>query len=478
VRRFLPILILLIGAVALYVDFFPGARFVVFSNINAGFNQPLETKLGLDLQGGYSATYQALPITKNGVTSTPDAGAMETIRTIVENRVNTTGAGEIVVETQGNDQIVVQVPGATNRDEINKLVGEAGSLTFVPLDRATYGSIDPTTGNVTAGTKPLPDVGADGVTGFPQPLFSGDQVDGSQVSTFYDTQQNPPTWAVNLALKSDASTAFSTWSSANVGSYFMIVLDGKVIEHPFIKSAITTGKAEISGGFTAQTAQQLTTILQYGALPFPLQLATSTQIPATLGQSFLNETLLAGAIGILLVMLFMLIYYRLPGAIACLALSYYGVVVLSIFRIIPVTLSLAGIAGFVLSVGMAVDANILIFERTKEELRTGKTLVSAVEAGFNRAWNSILDSNVSSLITASILYFGPSAPTIKGFALVLMIGVLTSMFTAVTVSRTLLRQVVHRQSAHKAWMYGVSDEEFQARAISGRMGRREARSRV
>ena len=257
----------------------------------------------------------------------------------------------------------------------------------------------------------------------------------------------------------------------------MIVLDGNLVEAPFIQSAITTGSAEISGGFTAATAKDLATLLQYGALPYQLTQLSSSDIPATLGQSFLNQTLLAGTIGILLVMIFMLIYYRLPGAIACVALSYYGVVVLAAFRIIPVTLTLAGIAGFVLSVGMAVDANILIFERTKEELRAGKTLVSAVEAGFNRAWNSILDSNVSSLITATILYFGGSS-TVKGFALVLMLGVLTSMFTAVTMSRTLLRQVVHRQSAQRAWMYGVSDEEFQARSISGRMGRREARSRV
>ena len=180
-------------------------------------------------------------------------------------------------------------------------------------------------------------------------------------------------------------------------------------------------------------------------------------------------------IGILLVMIFMLIYYRLPGAIACVALSYYGVVVLAAFRIIPVTLTLAGIAGFVLSVGMAVDANILIFERTKEELRSGKTLVSAMEAGFNRALNSIIDSNVSTLITATILYFGGSA-TVKGFALVLGIGVLTSMFTAVTVSRRMLRLVVHQEFAQRAWLYGVSDEEFKARAV--RMGRREARGRV
>ncbi|HEY5488068.1 MAG TPA: protein translocase subunit SecD [Candidatus Limnocylindrales bacterium] len=475
-RRFLPILILVIGAVALYVDFFPGARFAVFSSIDAGLNQPLQTKLGLDLQGGFSATYQAQPIVKDGKTTYPDSAAMETIRNIVESRVNSTGAVEAIVETQGSDQVVVQVPGATDRQAIESLVGNAGLLTFVPLDRNTYGYMTPSTGVDTPGTKPRPNAGDNVSTGFAAPLFSGDQVDGSATNSFYDSKQGK--WAVNLGLKDQAKTAFSTWSGNNVGSYFMIVLDGRLVEAPFIQSAITTGSAEISGGFTAQTANQLASLLQYGALPFSLTQLSSSDIPATLGQSFLNQTILAGAIGILLVMIFMLIYYRLPGAIAVLALSYYGVVVLAIFRIVPVTLTLAGIAGFVLSVGMAVDANILIFERTKEELRAGKTLVSAVEAGFNRAWNSILDSNVSSLITASILYFGGSS-TIKGFALVLMIGVLTSMFTAVTVSRTLLRQVVHRQSAQRAWMYGVSDEEFQARAIAGRMGsRREARSRV
>jgi preprotein translocase subunit SecD len=475
VRRFLPILILVIGALALYVDFFPGAKFLVFSSIDSGLNQPLDTKLGLDLKGGYSATYQAVPITKDGKTTYPDSSAMETIRNIVESRVNGTGAVEAVVETQGNDQIVVQVPGATDKQTIDNLVGRAGLLKFVPLDRPTFGFTDPATKTRTPGTQPLPAVGANVSTGFATPLFSGDQVDGSQVNSFYDSKQG--LWAVNLALKSDASKAFSSWSGTNVGSYFMIVLDDTVVEIPFIQSAITTGSAEISGGFTAKTAKDLATLLQYGALPFSLDQLSSSDIPATLGQSFLNQTLLAGAIGIMLVMMFMLIYYRLPGAVAVLALSYYGVVVLAIFRIVPVTLTLAGIAGFVLSVGMAVDANILIFERTKEELRAGKTLVSAVEAGFNRAWNSILDSNVSSLITATILYFGGSS-TIKGFALVLMIGVLTSMFTAVTVSRTLLRQVVHRQSAQRAWMYGVSDEEFQARSITNRMGRREARSRV
>jgi preprotein translocase subunit SecD len=309
------------------------------------------------------------------------------------------------------------------------------------------------------------------------PLFSGDQVDGNQVRAFYDTTKTPAEWTVSLGLKSTGSTALSTWSSANVGSYFMIVMDGQVVQTPpYIAEAITNGQAQISGNFTSASANQLATVLMYGALPFPLKFLSDSDIPATLGQSFLNETLLAGGIGIGLVLLFMLVYYRLPGVVACLALIYYGLTVLALFRIIPVTLTLAGIAAFVLSVGMAVDANILIFERTKEELRAGKTLVSAIEAGFNRAWNSIFDSNVSSLITASILYFLGSA-TIKGFALVLIIGVATSLFTAITVSRTLLRIIVKQGFAAKAWLYGVTDEEFQARALPGRY-RREARGRV
>jgi preprotein translocase subunit SecD len=182
-------------------------------------------------------------------------------------------------------------------------------------------------------------------------------------------------------------------------------------------------------------------------------------------------------IGIGLVLAFMLLHYRLPGLIAGGALLYYALVVLAIFRLIPVTLTLAGIAGFVLSVGMAVDANILIFERTKEELRLGKSLPLAIEAGFNRAWNSILDSNVSSLITAFILYwFGSSV--IRGFALVLIIGVLTSMFTAITVTRTVLRFVVRRESVRRAWLFGVSDQEFIARPTLRAGLRGEARGRV
>jgi preprotein translocase subunit SecD len=200
-------------------------------------------------------------------------------------------------------------------------------------------------------------------------------------------------------------------------------------------------------------------------------------VSPTLGDKFLSQMLLGGVIAILMVMFFMIVHYRLPGVVASGALIFYTLIVYALFRLIPVTMTLAGIAGFVLSVGMAVDANILIFERTKEELRLGKSLPSAIEAGFNRAWNSILDSNVSSLITATILFlFGSS--TIRGFGLVLIIGVLVSMFTAVTVTRSVLRIVVAQPWARKASLYGVTEDEFLARPSSGRGLRGEARGRV
>ncbi len=220
---------------------------------------------------------------------------------------------------------------------------------------------------------------------------------------------------------------------------------------------------------------ELVTVLRYGALPNAIEEVSFSKISPTLGLDFLQQSILAGAIGIALVFVFMLVHYRLPGVVACVALIYYALVVFAIFRLIPVTLTLAGVAAFVLSVGMAVDANILIFERTKEELRAGKTLVSAVEAGFNRAWNSIFDSNMSSVMTAAILFYFGSA-VIRGFALVLIIGVLVSMFTAITLSRQVLRLVVRQPWARHAAYYGVNEDEFTVATPRGRS--REVKANV
>ncbi|HYM84773.1 MAG TPA: protein translocase subunit SecD [Candidatus Dormibacteraeota bacterium] len=451
-RRFIPVFIVLVGVAALVIDFWPGLR-LPFGGADGG-SRLVETKLGLDIQGGLRVEYQARPV--NG--KSPAAADMQVIRDIVERRVNSTGTSEPVVVTQGSDRVVVELPGVVNPDPIRKLVGQTGKLEFVPIPKGT---------SVSDGQQL-------DLSKYP-PLFGGEQISSATLGTDQFSRL-----AIDFTLNGEGATKFATYTTNNVGNQFAIVLDGTIISAPVIQNPITAGKGQITGGnagFTSAQANNLLTVLKYGSLPFPIQEVSVEQIAPTLGQSFLHQSILAGLIGIGLVLTLMLVHYRLPGLVASIALVYYTLVVLAIFRLIPVTLTLAGIAGFVLSIGMAVDANILIFERTKEELRAGKSLAAAVEAGFNRAWNSILDSNVSSLITATILFwFGSSV--IRGFALVLIIGVLTSMFTAITVSRTILRFVVGQTGLRKAWMYGVSDDEFLARPTTGRPIRGEARGRV
>jgi preprotein translocase subunit SecD len=452
-RRAGPVLILVIGVLALIVCFWPGLTLPDSQSADGSW-RVVETKLGLDLKGGLRAEYQALPVEGK----TPGPADMAIIKDIVERRVNTTGVSEPVVTTQGADRVVVELPGVTDPESIRKLIGQTGRLDFVPLGstQATEGqALDP---------KQYP------------PLFGGDQVSSATVGT--DQNGRP---AVDFVLKEDGKNKFAQYTAANVGSYFAITLDHAVVSAPVIENSIPGGNVQITGGglagFSAKDATELVTVLKFGSLPFPIVALSSETISATLGSQFLDQTLLAGMLGISLVIAFMLIYYRLPGAIAAFALVYYSIVMLAIFRLIPVTLTLAGIAGFVLSIGMAVDANILIFERMKEELRLGKSLPAAVEAGFNRAWNSILDSNVSSLITATILYALGSS-VIRGFALVLIIGVLVSMFSAIVVTRSILRWVVRQEWARKPSLYGLRDDEFVALGAVRPTSRREARSRV
>ncbi|HEV8698721.1 MAG TPA: protein translocase subunit SecD [Candidatus Limnocylindrales bacterium] len=441
-RRAGPALIVLIGILALIIDFFPGLRLPDFA-ANDGSSRLVETKLGLDLEGGLRVEYQALP--KDGVQ--PSREALGVIKDIIERRVNTTGVSEPVVVVQGDDRVVIELPGISDVDSVRRLVGQTGRLDFVPL-----------------GTTQVQEGQTIDLKEFP-PLFSGDQLESAAVGQ--DQQGGGLT--VTFVLKNNGPQSgaqlFAKYTAEHIGQYFAIVLDGSVISAPVIRGSIPNGQVEISagniGGFPAKEANSLVTVLKFGSLPFPIKEVSSEQISATLGEQFLNQSLIAGFIGIALVITFMLLYYRLPGLIAAFALIYYTIVVLAIFRLIPVTLTLAGIAGFVLSVGMAVDANILIFERMKEELRVGKSLPAAVEAGFNRAWNSILDSNVSSLITATILYALGSS-VIRGFALVLIIGVLTSMFSAIVVTRSIMRVLVRQDWARRARLFGLRDEEFVA----------------
>jgi preprotein translocase subunit SecD len=451
-RRAGPFIILIIGVLALFVDFLPGLAVPDPNGVDGNWRK-IETKLGLDLKGGLRVEYQAQPVEGRA----PSSGDMAIIKDIVERRVNGSGVSEPVVTTQGSDRVVVEMPGVTDPESIRSLIGQTGRLDFVPLGKTTAQA------GQTLDLKANP------------PLFSGDQVASASIG-----QDTSGGLAVDFVLKGDGAGLFATYTAQHVGDYFAITLDSSVISAPVIQNSIPGGNVQISagglGGFSAKEANNLVTVLKYGSLPFPITELSSDQISATLGSQFLDQSLLAGAIGILLVIIFMITYYRLTGLVASFALVYYTLVMYAIFRLVPVTLTLAGVAGFVLSVGMAVDANILIFERMKEELRLGKSLASAVEAGFNRAWNSILDSNVSSLITATILYlFGSSV--IRGFALVLILGVLTSMFSAIVVTRTILRTVVKQPWARSASRYGMRAEEFAA--VGPRpSARREARARV
>jgi preprotein translocase subunit SecD len=450
-RRTGPLLIFVLGLVALLVDFTPGLRIPEFGP--EGGTRLVETKLGLDLEGGLRVEYRAEPAGGRN----PGPADLAIIRDIVERRVNTTGVSEPIVTTQGEDRIVVELPGISDPETVRRLVGQTGQLAFVPIPPGA--------------TAPQPDERID----YPA-LFLGDKVTSATIGTDQNGQR-----AVNFVLNPEGAQLFERHTRDHTGESFAITLDNVVISAPTIEGAIPGGNVQITqqqiGGFPLREAQELVTILKFGSLPFPITELSNENISATLGQEFLERSLLAGAIGILLVMTFMIVHYRLPGVVAAGALVYYTLLVYALFRLIPVTLTLAGIAGFVLSVGMAVDANILIFERTKEELRFGKSLPAAIEAGFARAWNSILDSNVSSLITATILFvFGSSV--IKGFALVLIIGVLTSMFSAITVTRTILRLIVQQDWARRAWLYGVADAEFVARPTGRAALRGEAGGRV
>ena len=456
-RRAGPIIIIVIGVLALLIVFFPNLR-LPDSTASDGQWRLVETKLGLDLEGGLRVEYQALP--KDGVA--PTAESMGVIKDIMERRVNTTGVSEPVVVVQGSDRVVIELPGVSDVDSVRRLVGQTGELDFVPL-----------------GTRPRPRTAR---------CWTGRSSPRCSAATRSRPRRSGPTTtaglAVNFQLKDDGPDSgaqlFAKFTAEHVREYFAVTLDGAVITAPVIENAIPNGQVQISaggiGGFPPAEANELVTVLKFGSLPFKVQELSSEDISASLGEQFLNQSLLAGFLGISLVILFMLLYYRLPGLVAAFALIYYTIVVVAIFRLVPVTLTLAGIAGFVLSVGMAVDANILIFERMKEELRIGKSLPAAVEAGFNRAWNSILDSNVSSLITATILYaFGSSV--IRGFALVLIIGVLVSMFSAIVVTRSIMRVVVRQEWARKASLFGLRDDEFVA-VTSGRPSRRPLRADV
>ena len=480
-------LIIVLAATAVWIDL-PGNPGLHIQLGPINLDRDIELRRGLDLQGGLQVLLEAdLPPEE-----TVDAGAMEATRAIIEQRVNGLGVSEPLIQLSGSKRIIVELPGIEDPERAIQTFGETGLLEFIDAGRTFLpaGTVVATTEQVAPTTPISPTVTVTPTTELgtlsPEPSLTATEA-GTATPTVVITPTLPrgpegPVYQtiltgrhltganmgfgelglmeIHFQLNDEGAALFDQYSSTHVGQQMCIVLDKEIVSCARINERIPGGSVSISreGGFSEEEAESIVIRLKYGALPIPLRVETNRTVGPTLGEDSLQKSLLAGAIGLSTVTLFMLLYYRFPGVLADLALLIYASVVLALFKSIPVVLTLPGIAGFILSVGMAVDANILIFERMKEELRAGKGLRLAVEQGFSRAWPSIRDSNFSTLITCAILfwfgsYFGASV--VKGFALTLGLGVIVSMFTAIIVTRTFLRLIIDLDVVkHHRW-FGV-----------------------
>lgn len=388
-------------------------------------------KLGLDLSGGTHLVYKA---DTSQIKNADISDAMQSLRDVIERRINMFGVSEPIVQVeQGGvfgdkreQRLIVELPGVTDVNQAIKSIGATPVLEFKLLSKEAEAKIK-------AGEKSQDIINTPGT--FLSTGLTGRMLQKASIQ-FDQNLVNKP--IIGLKFNEEGADLFAKITRENIGSVLGIFLDGNLIEAPSIKEEITGGQAVITGDFTPELAKQVVRDLNYGALPMPISLISTETIGATLGDQAVNASVKAGLYAFVVVSLFLIVWYRFQGLVAVLALAIYTVINLVLFKLIPVTLTSAGIAGFILSIGMAVDANILIFERTKEELKKGKNKYDALKEGFHRAWSSIRDSNSSSIITAVILYYFASTPVIKGFALVFLIGVLVSMFSAITASRTIL----------------------------------------
>lgn len=375
-------------------------------------------KLGLDLNGGTHLVYQA---DTSKLEATDVDASMQALRDTIENRINVFGVSEPLIQTeratvdgQRVDKLVVELPGVTDIDKAVALIGQTPVLDFRVATTTKQGTS-------TAAT-------------FIPTKLTGRFLERATVE-FNATTREP---MVTLQFNDEGKKLFADITNANVGNVVGIFLDNSPISTPVVRESIRDGRAQISGGFTTPQAQQLVRNLNFGALPVDISLIGSQTIGASLGTDAINKSIKSGIIGFIVIALFLILWYRLPGLVASIALVLYVSINLSLFKLIPVTLTSTGLAAFILSIGMAVDANILIFERMKEERLKGLPLHDAINEGFKRAWTSIRDGNLSSIITALILFAFATTALIKGFALVFLIGVLVSLFTAITASRSFL----------------------------------------
>lgn len=415
----------------------------------------IPTSLGLDLRGGTQLTMQVQPSEK--ITTVGDQ-ELSAVQRVIENRVNGLGVSEAVVQSVGQDQLSIQLPGVSDPEQAERVLGGTAQLEFrnqKPGSEAELRALQQIlsaqqqqfkaalatkeSAKIEESQAAIAKTQTDMLALFEKSELTGDKLSNAQAAPTSGTA-----WEVALEFDDEGGNLFAdlTKNIAGTGRGLGIFLDNQLISSPvvdvqFASNGIVGGRAVIQGGFTPETARDLAIQLRGGSLPLPVEIVENRTVGATLGRDSVQRSLYAALFGLLLVLAFMAIYYRLPGVIADIALVVYALLTWAAYNLLGVTLTLPGIAGFILSIGMAVDANVLIFERTREELRAGKTLYRSVESGFYRAFSSILDSNVTTLIACGALFFLGSG-LVRGFALTLAIGVAISMFTAVTCSRTLM----------------------------------------
>lgn len=464
------------------------------------FDREVRIRQGLDLQGGIQVLLEAdLP-----ADAEVDTQAMSTARRIIQERVNGLGVTEPLVQLQGGRRIIVELPGLEQEEQAISTIRQTGLMEFIdtgsqPLQPGTVVQTDYVPGEPIGDPPATQQTTEDGDPIY-HTVMTGEALKTAWLAT--DNSRGYLEYAVGFELNPDWAAVFADYTGSHLNQFLTIVLDKRVISSPRIESRIPDGRGTISGDFEREEAESLAVQLQYGALPIPLRIESNQKIGPSLGQESVNQSIKAGIVGLGAVLLFMLIHYRLPGLLADLSLVIYGLLNLAVFKLgstfmvvvavalfiiylierrdnwllwmsvglafaalvlnfEAITLTLPGIAGFLLSTGMAVDANILIFERMKEELRAGRTLQAAVATGFDRAWTSIWDSQASTLIICAILYvFGSNfgASIVKGFAITLAIGTVLNLFTAITVTRTFMGVAVElgkESLSRKKWLVGA-----------------------
>lgn len=448
------LIIILVASVFLFVFVWPQAVNKGINWTNGQLSSVSQTKLpnvpekpfllGLDLLGGAHLLYEADLSKVQGSKS----DAMNGIKDVIERRVNFFGVSEPVIQVSGDNRLIVELAGISDVNQAIKMIGETPFLEFKEEVPNAQQIIDAYNAKKAAGQTTLIDDFSLNDQVFTSTGLNGKHLEQAQVVFNSQTGQAQ----VSLKLNDEGTKLFGEITTRNLNKPVAIYLDGLPISIPTVQSAITDGNAVITGKFTPEEAKTLANRLNSGALPVPINLISQQTIGASLGSESLSKSLRAGVYGLILVGLFMIAFYRLPGLISVVALMVYVLIVLSFYKIIPVTLTLAGIAGFILSLGMAVDANVLIFARMKEELAAGKSLDRATKEGFARAWLSIRDSHVTTLIGAVVLYAFTTS-IVRGFALTLGIGVLTSLFTSISVTRAFLALFTGSWFESKKWLF-------------------------